>query len=519
MAGSLTGDLAANVEIPAGLPSMQQLAEAAPPSIAERKPDAAHSERLWIVTAGAVVVFQLWFGMIATSFWLDETGTWWIVKDGAAETVRRALFWSGQSPLFYLIEWCSSRLFGLNEVALRIPSVLAMAGAGCFLYRIAERLYGRAGAAAAAFVFLCAASFYAIDARPYALAMLCLTASTWALLRWLDGNRPLDATLYVITAALVVYAHCIMSLGVAAGVIYAAVTLWNEPRRLAWLGTLHAAVALLCLPLVSELRTFYAARSAHTFTAAPGLDGLLPGLIPCSLAGALILLVWIVMMFRGEAEIAGVCSRRAALLIGMWSLFAPVFLFLLAVSTDLRLYVPKYYSSALPAQALLAGFLLSSIRRSAVRKALIVVVGAVSIPTSGRLASSSHGNEDWRAAMAFVKKEAGSAPVLLVSGFVEASDFAALHEPKLRDILFAPELFYGEPERSIRLPNVFNGRGNKNMDDIASQLQSESRFFLVTENPDRSYEMWLLGRLRPGCRSETTGPRFGYLWIARFTCF
>jgi mannosyltransferase len=484
----------------------------------KKNDDASRSERLWIIAAGAIVVIQLWFGMISTSFWLDETGTWWIVKDGAAEAIRRSLFWSGQSPLFYLIEWCSSRLFGLNEIALRIPSVLAMAGAGYFLYRIAERLYDRASAAAAAFVFLCAVSFYAIDARPYALAMLCLTASTWALLRWLDGNRPLDAILYAITAALVVYAHCIMALGLAAGVIYAAVIVWHEPRRLVWLGSLQACAALLCLPLVSELRTFYAARSAHTFTAAPRLDSLLPGLIPCSLAGALILLVWIAMMFRGEAEIAGACTRRAALLIGTWSLFAPLFLFLLAVSTDLRLYVPKYYSSALPGQALLIGGLLSSIRRSAVRKALIVAVGAVAILTSGRLAAGSHGNEDWRGGMEFVRKEAGSAPVLLVSGFVEASDFAALRDPKLRDVLFAPELFYGEPERSIRLPNLFSGRGNKDLDNIAAQLQSEPRFFLLTENPDRSYEMWLLGRLRPGCRTETTGPRFGYLWITRFTC-
>jgi hypothetical protein len=101
---------------------------------------------------------------------------------------------------------------------------------------------------------------------------------------------------------------------------------------------------------------------------------------------------------------------------------------------------------------------------------------------------------------------------------VEASDFPALRDPKLHDVLFAPEGMYGEPERSIRLPNLFNGRGNKDLDDIARRLQSESRFFLFTENPDRSYEMWLLGRLGSGCRSETTGQRFGYIWITRFTC-
>src|SRR5580692_5224836 len=122
---------------------MQLIAEAAQAPVAERNHDALRTERLWILVAGAMVVIQLWLGMIGSSFWLDETGTWWIVKDGAADAVRRALFWSGQSPLFYLIEWCSSRLFGLNEIALRIPSVLAMSGAGWFLYRIAERLYDR----------------------------------------------------------------------------------------------------------------------------------------------------------------------------------------------------------------------------------------------------------------------------------------------------------------------------------------------------------------------------------------
>lgn len=500
---------------------MQQISEAVLPSselVAEQSHDAARSERLWIIAAGAIVVIQLWLGMISTSLWLDETGTWWIVKDGAAEAVRRSASWTGGAPLFNLIEWCSSRLFGLNEIALRIPSVLAMSGAACFLYCIAERLSDRATAAVCTYVFLCSVSFYAIDARPYALAILCLSASAWALLRWLDTRRPLDAILYVITAALVVYAHCILSLGLVPGVIYAAVRAGNEWRRLAWLGVLQIAILLLSIPLLPELRTFYATRSTHTFTAAPTAADLLPGLIPCSLAGAFIIFVWIGMMFRGEAGIAGKCSHQTGLLIGAWATFTPLALFLLAVSTDLRLYVDRYYSSALPGQALLAGMLLSSIQRSTVRKALIVAVGAVSILTYGRSAVSSHGNDDWRGAMEFVGKEAGSAPVLLVSPFAEATDFKSLRDPNLREILFAPALFYGEPVRSIRLPHLFTDRETAELEKLAEPLKSERRFYLVNDKPDRGYEMWLLGMLGSRCRSETTGPRFGYVWVDRFTC-
>jgi hypothetical protein len=307
-----------------------------------------------------------------------------------------------------------------------------------------------------------------------------------------------------------------------AGVVYAHVALQKQPRRLARMGLMVAAIALLSLPLLSQLKMFYATRSVHTFTSAPAVDDLLGALIPGSVAGAFVLLTWLLMVFRRETRIAE-CTGPSALLIVTWCLFAPLFLFLLAVSTDLRLYVPKYYSSALPGQALLLGGLLSSLQRSAVRKALIVVVAAVSILTYGKFKVTSHGNEDWRTAMDFVGKEAGGAPVLLVSGFVEASGFAALRNPKLRDVLFAPELMYGGPASGIRLPNFFNGVVNRDMvsrdmESIAARLETESRFFLVTENPDRSYEMWLLGRLGSRCRSQTTGSSFGYLWVVRFTC-
>jgi hypothetical protein len=281
------------------------------------------------------------------------------------------------------------------------------------------------------------------------------------------------------------------------------------------------AVALLSVPILGELKAFYGNRAAHTFTVAPSLDNLLPALIPGGLAGGIILLVWLGMTFRREASVAGKCTPNAAFLIGAWSLLAPIALFLLAVFSDIRLFVPKYYSAALPGQALLMGGLLTSIDRRGVRNALCGAVAAITILSSGKLAGKTHGNENWRDGLAFVRAQAGTAPVLIVSGFVEASDFNRITAPHMRDILFAPELVYGEPTRSIRLPNAFNGKANSEMEKIARELLSERRFFLVTENPDRSYEMWLLGAMEAGgarCESETTGNRFGYLWVTRFSC-
>ena len=475
-------------------------------------------DRTWMTVAGSFIILVLWFGVVSSSFWLDETGTWWIVKDGPAEAIHRALTWSGQSPLYYLIAWASSRLFGLNEIALRLPSMLAMAGATYFLWRIAARLLDRASAAAVAFVFVCTASFYAVDARPYALALLGLAASTWFLLCWLDSNRLPAAVLYVLTATSVVYAHVILSIGLAAGIVVAVVTLRREIRRFVLFGCLQAAILALSAPIIGELLRFYSTRSAHNFVAAPAPMELLAGMIPCALAGALVLLVWIGMHFRSEASLTGVCSRNAALLIGVWTFGAPLLLYAVSISTDLHLYVDRYYSSALPGQALLAGALLASIDRDSVRKGLIVVIMMVAILTQSRLRVSSHGNDDWRDAMAFVRQEADDAPVLLVSPFAEGADFAAINSTDLREILFAPQIEYGYPAHAIRLPHVFPINEILQLERSTESLAHEPRFYLVNDKPDWNYEMWLRGRLGSRCSTETTGNRFGYVWIARFTC-
>jgi hypothetical protein len=49
------------------------------------------------VALGSLIVIQLWFGLIGTSLWIDETGTWWIIKDGPGQAIHRAITWSAQS--------------------------------------------------------------------------------------------------------------------------------------------------------------------------------------------------------------------------------------------------------------------------------------------------------------------------------------------------------------------------------------------------------------------------------------
>jgi len=306
----------------------------------------------------------------------------------------------------------------------------------------------------------------------------------------------------------------ILALGLAAASICAVVMLQRRPRRLANLAVLQAAIAVLSIPLAGELRTFYATRSAHTFIGLPSEAEVVGAFIPCSLAGALILLTWICLHARSDIRFH--VSRRGAVLIGCWALFTPLFLYLLGIFTDLRLFVMRYCSSALPGQALLAGALLGSISSSAVRRTLIVLTAVIAVLAQGRLVVPSHNDDDWRDAMAFVRSQAGSSPVLLVSPFAEATDFKALDRADLRDVLFAPVLEYGAPRNSIRLPHLFPFREIPALESATAPLAHARAFYLVNDKPDTNYLTWLTGRL--GCRSEITGSRFGYVWIAHFTC-
>jgi mannosyltransferase len=473
---------------------------------------------MWLIAIGLPVVILLWVGMMSSSLWLDETATWWITRDGFATVTERALSWIGVSPLYFWTVCLSTRLFGHGEVALRLPSVVAMAVATYFLYRIAERIYDRATAGITALVFLCIAAFYAVDARPYALAMLGLTASTFALLRWVDSERITYAVAYSCMAAMTVYAHCIMALGLVPAAVYAITTLLkSRPKRLASLGACFAVTGILSLPLIHELRNLYSTRSAHTMVGVPSIGQTVEGFFPGSLVGIVIAGVWVFRVFHGDGVFRDKCSSAFASFIWGWAVWAPGVLFLLPFFSDLRLFVPRYLSSSMPAQALLLGGLVSSIGSDRARKILLVAIVLTAAFTQGKMSFASHGNENWRVVMQTVGREAGDRyPVVLVGGFVESTTFAVMRDPKLREVLFAPELKYGEPKRAIHIPISMSRADMGEFERIADQLRVEKKFFLVTENFDRSYEMWLLGKLGANWRTEEVSGPFGAVLVLRF---
>src|SRR5437762_1489374 len=86
----------------------------------EGDPDRAHKRFLAVLTA--LVVAALWIRPMFSSLWLDELGTWWVVKDRFSDAVERAFTYQGQPPLYYSIAWLARAIGGHSEFVLRLPS-------------------------------------------------------------------------------------------------------------------------------------------------------------------------------------------------------------------------------------------------------------------------------------------------------------------------------------------------------------------------------------------------------------
>ncbi|MCA1690502.1 MAG: glycosyltransferase family 39 protein [Actinobacteria bacterium] len=134
---------------------------------------------LAVCLAGAAVRFAT---LGQQSFWLDEAATGRLMRMGLGGMLRALPDGESTPPVYYVLAWVWTRVFGTSEVGLRSLSALIgtltiplvyLAGA-----RLLDRRPGLAAAALAAFSPLLV--WYSQEARAYALLVALSAASLWA---------------------------------------------------------------------------------------------------------------------------------------------------------------------------------------------------------------------------------------------------------------------------------------------------------------------------------------------------
>ncbi len=314
-------------------------------------------------------------GLTASLLGRDELVTWDMVNRDTRQILATLQNVDAVHGTYYLLMHMWVGLFGDSTISLRIPSVLAVAGAAAFVSLIGDRLFGRRAGILAGILFALvpAVSRYGQEARSYAFVILAVALATLLLLRALDNPRsPWRWVAYTLTLVGVGLLH-LVALSVVLAHACVLVPQARRDRSLWWKFPLVALAVAACVAPVALLGRSQVQRQLYWV---PEPDG------------------WALLSIWGEVFASAVCAgalialallarsprRTPLLLCAVWALQAPVLVWL-ASHGDVSYFRHVYLLFTLPAWALLAGAgLAATIRSWKAGAALLAMLAVLTLP-------------------------------------------------------------------------------------------------------------------------------------------
>ena len=337
------------------------------------------SGRWIILTFLALGVLVRVLGFADHELWIDEYGTWWtIAGESWGEVWRRALTIQGQSPFYYLAVRLVVEPFGVGAASLRLASLVFGIGLVALSYPLAMRVFGDRRIALmtmAVFAVDERLIFYAQDARPYGLALLCACASFFFYLGLLRGAGGWTRLGYILTTTAAYYAHYLFGIILLIQALHVVMQRPRSAKRLrVWLGN-FLLIGVSMVPGLWHLSNLYQRRQVLDWVPYSGLlanlkvtlaflDPLVLGTV-----GGTVLLVW--LLRRRERFLLPDGYRGVVLL---WFAVPIVFFAVLPGLIGVSLLHPRYLAIAVPAVALACGVLLGLPRQRSLVSYLPLIV-------------------------------------------------------------------------------------------------------------------------------------------------
>ncbi|MFJ1703054.1 glycosyltransferase family 39 protein [Kitasatospora sp. NPDC088346] len=307
--------------------------------------------------------------------WHDELATLNVIRRPTGAILAMLHHVDAVHGAYYLLMHFWTSLAGDSLLALRLPSVLAMAGAAACVALSGQRMFDRRAGLISGLVFalIPAVARYAQEVRSYGLVVLTASLALLMLLRALERPTAARWLAYAPTVAVAGYLHLI-SLGfLAAHLLAVAIAWWRDRRNLRIPLGFAAAVGLGLASLYPLLRLAPAqAKRQISWVAVPTADDLVaiwPQLF-CSTALAVVMFLLALFAWRDR--------RKAALAVATASAVLPVLaIWALSQRGAVSYFMPKYLFFVLPAWALLAGVGVALLRARYAVAALVVLAATV----------------------------------------------------------------------------------------------------------------------------------------------
>lgn len=453
-----------------------------------------------------VLLFLVWGPRLLRSFWVDEANTYWMACEGPLAAVQRTWHWAGQSVLYSVIEsFFCLRSGPLREIVLRIPSLIGMAIAGYFTYRLAEEVISNGAGFLAVTMFLLNPFTIEMgtEARPYALALAAVAGSSLALVRWMRSRSRKDLIAYVIASIFIVYLHYLFATLFFVHILYILFVFVYERRTAHWpsIAAAYAIIAVASLPLVPLLLLLMREARVLPFLSTPPTVRDLSEFVlhPILAVGVFVAAFAIPLLFRDCVKQPVPVKRPILFLLLTWLLLIPVIFFAVSSVTVLKIFVPRYISFGIEADALLlatAGFTAFTAWPGRAWALLAVVLSTAS-PLAIR-SSMHYGREDLKPFMDIIHAESKTnppPPVFFRSELPDSTIGDWRSGLKRDSYLYAPFVVYPMPNELIPLPFHFTDEARAFISQtVDSKLRNVPEVIFVTH--EQNWDAWVIERMR-----------------------
>jgi 4-amino-4-deoxy-L-arabinose transferase-like glycosyltransferase len=482
------------------------------------------TRQLAFVLLLAACIGRLWLMPLGSSFWVDEAETAFVVHFGYHHP-SLAIVPQVTASVYYWLPRAAEALFGFHEAVYRLPSLLAMGIALFFVARLAARLIHPEAAWFA--VFACLAvrgvNYEAANARPYALGICVASATLWALVRWLDSARWLDALVFVAAGALLWRVQLIYWPIYFIPAIYVPMRIVRAETKVSWTQALVVAAVLAAAlaPLAPTALEVNRDASTHAFASMPSVRDLFSSfkfLLPAVCTGAGLLLGRVLRWPGAEVR----PSPSAIALIAGWWAVQPLALFAFSLISGNSVFSPRYLSIGWPGTALTATLAASYFIPPKQWKplALALSLGVLVFLGQWRELWPPHHNSDWRGAAQATNALglAPETPVIFPSPFVEAQPPRWSPDYRLPGFLYCHLTVYPVIGRALLFPYEDSPEAQSYAKLLASEVLPKGRRFVIYGD-NRNVHFWRdWFATRPeleGWRSRLLGP-FGDVDVAVF---
>jgi mannosyltransferase len=315
---------------------------------------------VFLIPAFATLLSCLW-GIGERSAWRDEHATWWAASLAFGDLYRLTRHVDLALAPYYVFMHLWVSVFGDSLTALRLPSALAMAGAGGLVGLLGRRAVGSTqGGLVAGLLFALVPTIarYGQEARPYAFAMMAALMGFLALLRALERPGPRRWVPYAVTVPLVGWSHLVALTVLVAHLATVLRARRQGHRRVvsAWLiaagGGLALVVPLVVLARAQSQQIAWNTPAWNDVAAMPYMLFRSPAATAVVLGGAAVVPATAGRWRQGKRPDGGPGLRTHLTPLALWAL-AP-FLLTLATVRWLHLFLDRYLLFTVPAWILLA---------------------------------------------------------------------------------------------------------------------------------------------------------------------